>query len=180
LIVAQGKGDMQNFSNKQLRGERMDMGRNYQVMAKERGRVHLEETVEMPLSRTMQRQLGDGSLEIEKQVERAERKGILASKSEAQVELRVAKIKPALDALREGVLEHRLTLARVREEEAPPAPELPADTLPPPTGKNIARAGGPPGDDPPDGARCQNCPIVEHHGPQRGGMSERRGWQGRR
>jgi hypothetical protein len=74
---------MRDFSNKQLRGKKMGLGRNQQVMAKERERVHLEQRVEMPLSRNVKRQLGDGSKEIEKAVERAGRKGLLPKQKQA-------------------------------------------------------------------------------------------------
>jgi DNA-binding transcriptional MocR family regulator len=107
---------MRDFSNKQLRGEKMGLGRNQQVMAKERERIHLEQRVEMPLSRNMKRQLGDGSKEIEKAVERAERLGLLASRSQQQVDNQVAKGKRKLDELVAGVLEDRLTLPTILEE----------------------------------------------------------------
>jgi hypothetical protein len=41
--------------------------------------------VAMPLSRNLRRQLGDGSKEVEKQVERAGRKGLLSSRSQMQI-----------------------------------------------------------------------------------------------
>jgi hypothetical protein len=122
--LKQGKGDMRDFTNKQLRSERMDLGRNQQVMAKERERVHLEQRVEMPLSRNMRRQLGDGSKEIEKAVERAERKGLLASRSQQQVDKQVEKGKQKMDELKEGVLENRLTSPPIPEEEEPEPPTL--------------------------------------------------------
>jgi hypothetical protein len=138
-LAVQGKSDMQDFSNKQLRGERMDLGRNQQVMAKERERVHLEQRVDMPLSRNVRRQLGDGSKEIEKAVERTGRKGLLASRSQQQVDNQVAKGKRKLDELLAGVLEDRLTLPPIPEEEpAAPEPEPPSRLLPVP----LAAPGG--------------------------------------
>jgi hypothetical protein len=124
---------MQDFSNKQLRGEKMDLRRNQQVMAQERERVHLEQRVEMPLSRNVKRQLGDGSKEIETAVERAGRKGLLASRSQQQIDNQVAKGKRKLDELVAGVLEDRLTLHSIPEEEpaaAEPEPPLRPLTAP--------------------------------------------------
>ncbi|GAQ84437.1 hypothetical protein KFL_001890010 [Klebsormidium nitens] len=128
--LKQGKSDMRDFSNKQLIGEHMGLGRNQQVMAKERERVHLEQRVEMPLSRNVRRQLGDGSKEIDKAVERAEKKGLLVSKSQQQVDKLVAKGKQKMDELVAGVLEDRLTLPPIPEEDAAPAVPAPAPAAP--------------------------------------------------
>jgi hypothetical protein len=87
--LKQGKTDMHNFNNKRLRDETSDLGRNYQNMAKERERMHLRREVAMPLNRNEKRQFGDGSKEVEKAVERAKRKGLLASRSNAQIEKKV-------------------------------------------------------------------------------------------
>jgi hypothetical protein len=124
---------MRDLSNKQLKGENMGLGRNQQVMAKERERVHLEQRVEMSLLRNVKRQLGNGSKEIEKAVERAEMKGLLASRSQQQVDNQVAKEKRKLDELVAGVLEDRLTLPTIPEEEpaaAEPEPPLRPLTVP--------------------------------------------------
>jgi hypothetical protein len=130
--LKQGKSDMRDFTNKRLRSENMGLGRNQQVMAKERERVHLEQEVAMPLSRNVKRQLGDGSKEVEKQVERAGRKGLLTSRSQMQIDKKVEKSRGVLEGLREEVREYRLTLplpavpeeAPLADEEAPPEPPL--------------------------------------------------------
>lgn len=125
---------MRDFSNKQLRSDKMGLGRNQQVMAKERERVHLEQRVEMPLSRNVRRQLGDGSKEIEKAVERAKRKGLLASRSQVQVDKQVAKGRQKMEELKEKVLEDRLTVLPISEKEEPaPADPEPPVVLPLPT-----------------------------------------------
>jgi hypothetical protein len=67
--LKEGKGDMQAFSNKRLRDERNDKGRNLQVMQKGREREFLKRHEEMPLSRNEKRQLGDGSKAAEQTVE---------------------------------------------------------------------------------------------------------------
>lgn len=77
------KGDMHNFNNMRLRDETNDKGRNFHVMAKERERVHLKRKVAMPVSRNERRQMGDGSKEVEAAVDRARRKGLLVSRSNA-------------------------------------------------------------------------------------------------
>jgi hypothetical protein len=123
--LKQGKIDMRDFTNKQLRGEKMDLGRNQQVMAKERERFHLQHPVEMPLLRNVRMQLGDGSKEMEQSVARAERKGLLVSRSQQQIEKQVEKGKEKREELKEAILEHRLTLLPILEEEAPPAEAVP-------------------------------------------------------
>jgi hypothetical protein len=66
--IVQGKSDMRDFTNKQLRREGMDLGRSQQVMAKERERFHLSSVLAAPMSRNERRQLGDQGLEVEKAV----------------------------------------------------------------------------------------------------------------
>jgi hypothetical protein len=85
------KGDMHNFSNMRLRDDKNDKGRNYQVMAKERERVHLKRKVAMPVSGNERRQPGDGSKEVEAAVDRARRKGLLVSRSNAQIDKKLEK-----------------------------------------------------------------------------------------
>jgi hypothetical protein len=85
------KGNMHNFSNMQLRDEMNDKGRNFQVMAKEWERVHLKRKVAMPVSRNERRQMGDGSKEVEAAVDRARRKGLLVSRSNAQIDKKLQK-----------------------------------------------------------------------------------------
>jgi hypothetical protein len=89
--LKQGKSDMHNFTNKRVRDETNDKSRNYQVMAKDRERVHLKRELPMPLNRNEKRQLGDGSKEAEKAVQRAVRKGGLASRSNAQIDKKLEK-----------------------------------------------------------------------------------------
>jgi hypothetical protein len=89
--LEQGKLDMHNFTNKRVRDETNDKSRNYQVMAKDRERVHLKRELPMPLNRNEKRQLGDGSKEAENAVQRAVRKGGLASRSNAQIDKKLEK-----------------------------------------------------------------------------------------
>ncbi|GAQ87283.1 hypothetical protein KFL_003430020 [Klebsormidium nitens] len=92
--LKEGKTDMQLFSNKRLVDETQKKGRNQQVMAKGRERIALKQSIDFPLSRNEKRQLGDGSKAAEQTVERARRRGQLASRSQAQIEKRVAKCAP--------------------------------------------------------------------------------------
>jgi hypothetical protein len=59
--LKQGKADMHNFTNKKLKDENQQVGRNQQVMAKDRERRKLQKEMPMPLSRNEKQQLGDGS-----------------------------------------------------------------------------------------------------------------------
>jgi hypothetical protein len=109
--LKQGKSDMQNFTNKRLRDERQDKGRNYQVMGKDRERVALKRTVPMPLTRNEKRYLGDGSKAAQQTVERAARRGQLISRSGAQLNKRLEKTQLELHKLVAHVQEQRaLTL----------------------------------------------------------------------
>jgi hypothetical protein len=108
--LKQGKTDMHNFNNKRLRDETNDLGRNYQNMAKDRERMHLKREVAMPLNRNEKRQLGDGSKEVEKAIERAERKGLLASKSNAQIEKKVQRDEPKMLEILDNFRTQRLLL----------------------------------------------------------------------
>jgi hypothetical protein len=106
------KGDMHNFSNMRLWDDKNDKGRNYQVMAKERERVHLKRKVAMPVSRNERRQLDNGSKEVEAAVDRARRKGLLVSRSVAQIDKKLEKGEVKRAQLVARVLEEReLTLS---------------------------------------------------------------------
>jgi hypothetical protein len=89
--LKQGNSDMHNFINKRVRDETNDKSRNYQVMAKDRERVHLKRELPMPLNKNEKRQLGGGSKEVEKAVKRAVRKRDLASRSNAQIDKKLEK-----------------------------------------------------------------------------------------
>jgi hypothetical protein len=65
-------------------------------MAKDRERVHLKRELPMPQSRNERRQLGDGSKEVDKAVERAGRKGLLISRSSAQIDKKLSNIGKSL------------------------------------------------------------------------------------
>jgi hypothetical protein len=85
---------MQLFTNRRLKDERQEKGRNYQVMAKGEERIALRQKVHMPMSRNERRQLGDGSKAAEQTVERARRRGQLVSRSQLQIETKLAKLSP--------------------------------------------------------------------------------------
>jgi hypothetical protein len=111
--LKQGNSYMLNFTNKRLRDERQDKGRNYQVMGKDRERVKLKRVVPMPLTRNEKRQLGDGSAAAAQTVERAARRGQLISRSGAQLHKRLEKSQLQLHQLVAHVQEQRaLTLLR--------------------------------------------------------------------
>jgi hypothetical protein len=57
-LLKQGKSDLVNFTNKRLRGDGQDKGRQYQVIAKERERKRMKTLIPMPLTRTQRYQLG--------------------------------------------------------------------------------------------------------------------------
>jgi hypothetical protein len=105
--LKQGKSDMVNFTNKSLRDEGQELGRNYQVMAKDRERAKLKRTVPMPLTKNEKRQLGDGTKVAEQTVATARRRGQLISRSGLQQEKRLAKSTPALQ-----VIVHRIQAQR--------------------------------------------------------------------
>jgi hypothetical protein len=112
--LKQGKSDMLNFTNKRLKDERQDKGRNYQVMGKDRERAKLKRVVPMPLSRNEKRQLGDGSKAAAQTVERAARRGQLISRSGVQLHKRLEKSQLQLHQLVAHVQEQRaLTLLRL-------------------------------------------------------------------
>jgi hypothetical protein len=97
--LKQGKMDMQVHTNKRLRDETNDVGRNLQVFKKERERAKLKRKVPLPLSRNERRQLADGSNAAEQTVAWAGRRGQLVSRSDAQVEKKVAKAAPELQRI---------------------------------------------------------------------------------
>lgn len=118
--LKQGKQDMHNFSNLRLIDNTNKKSRNFQVMAKDRERVHLKREAAMPQTRNEKRQLDDGSKKVEKAVDRAGRKGLLISRSNIQIDKRLVKTQPARDALLAGVLEKR-RLTSIEGEPGPSA-----------------------------------------------------------
>jgi hypothetical protein len=127
--LKQAKTDMHNFNNKRLRDEINDLGRNYQNMAKDRERMHLKREVAMPLNRNEKRQLGDGSKEVEKAVERAERKGLLTSRSHAQIEKKVQRDEPKMLEILDNFRTQRLLLT-AGEAEVEAASFIPVASVP--------------------------------------------------
>jgi hypothetical protein len=123
------KGDMHAFSNKRLRDEGNDKGRNLQVMQKGREREYLKRHEEMPLSRNEKRQLGDGSKATEQSVARAARRGQLVSRSQAQLTKRVGKVQSELQKAVALVQERRALQALTADVESP-APNIQASNAP--------------------------------------------------
>lgn len=77
-LLKQGKTGAKLFSNKRLRDEKQDKGRNYQILGKERERVRMKRDVPMPLTRNERRHLAgyEGQKRITAQtVDRAMRRG---------------------------------------------------------------------------------------------------------
>jgi hypothetical protein len=140
--LKQAKADMYNFNNKWLRDETNDLGRNYQDMAKDWERLHMKREVAMPLNRNEQKQLGDGSKEEEKAVEQAERKGLLASRSTAQIEKKVERKKPLLEEILADYHAQCLLLTAGEEEEQP-ASLIPSSSVPGESGERELGTGAP-------------------------------------
>jgi hypothetical protein len=77
-LLKQEKTDMRLFTNKQLKNERQQHGRNYQVIGKERERVSLKRMLPVPQNRNEKRCLaGEKSLQAHARaiVDRAVRRG---------------------------------------------------------------------------------------------------------
>jgi hypothetical protein len=81
----------------------------------------------MPPSRTERRQLGDGSKEVEEAVQRAQRKGLLSSKSNAQIDKRMEKVQPLLEGIVANFNTQRLLTSG---EDAMSAIFNPAESVP--------------------------------------------------
>ncbi|GAQ88843.1 hypothetical protein KFL_004630110 [Klebsormidium nitens] len=94
--LKEGKTDMLLFTNRRLVDEKQQKGRNLQVMAKGRERIALAQTVTVPVSRNERRYLGDGSKAAEQTIERARRRGQLVSRSQAQINNKLAKLGPEI------------------------------------------------------------------------------------
>jgi hypothetical protein len=93
-LLKMGKSDLHNFTNKRLRGDGQDKGRNYQVLAKERERKRIKRDVPRPPTRNERGILGGvgaRNAAAQQVVNRAERRGQLASTSAAQSAKRIAK-----------------------------------------------------------------------------------------
>jgi hypothetical protein len=79
-LLKQGKTDMRLFSNKQLKNERQQFGRNAQVIGKERETIHIKRILPVPPTRNEKRCLaGEKSLQASARatVDRAVRRGQL-------------------------------------------------------------------------------------------------------
>ncbi|GAQ92992.1 hypothetical protein KFL_012380020 [Klebsormidium nitens] len=103
-LLKQGHQDQVNFGNHQLRSDRMDKGRNYQLVAKERERRELQNVLARPISRNEKRQLGGVSAAARAAkavVDRAARRGHLsvASRSKGQLEKRLEKLEEGAQAI---------------------------------------------------------------------------------
>jgi hypothetical protein len=93
-LLKMGKSDLHNFTNKRLRWDGQDKGRNYQVLAKERERKRIKRDVPRPPTRNERHILGGvgaRNAAAQQVVNRAERRGQLASRSAAQSAKRVDK-----------------------------------------------------------------------------------------
>jgi hypothetical protein len=112
---------MHNFTNKRLRDETNDKGRNFQVMAKDQERTRLRKVMPMPLSRNEKRQMGDGSKGAEQTVARAARRGQLISRSAVQIAKKVMKTRGALAAT---IAEYEAETALALTFAAPDAPAV--------------------------------------------------------
>jgi hypothetical protein len=121
--LKEGKTDMQLFTNKRLKDERQEKGRVYQVMAKGRERVALRKKVLKPMSRNERRQLGDGSKGAEQTVERAQRRGVLVSGSQLQINTKISKLAPEIGRVYLAYKEIIQQLTSLGEEEAEEEPE---------------------------------------------------------
>jgi hypothetical protein len=116
-LLKQGKTDMRLFSNKQLKNERQQFGRNAQVIGKEKERIHLKRILPVPPTRNEKRCLaGEKSLQASTRatVDRAERRGHLRgglglgiSKGKQTLEKRIDKSAQQLQAI-----VHRIQLVR--------------------------------------------------------------------
>jgi hypothetical protein len=124
--LKEGKTDMQLFTNKRLKDERQQKGRVYQVMAKGRERVALRKKVLKPMSRNERRQLGDGSKGAEQTVERAQRRGILVSRSQLQINNKITKLAPDIGRLYLAYKEKLQQLTSLDKEEPEGEPEAAA------------------------------------------------------
>jgi hypothetical protein len=110
---------MHAFTNKGLRDETNDKGRNLQVMQKGRERDYLKRHEEVPLSRNEKRQLGEGSKVTEQTVARAARRGQLVSRSQVQLTKRVGKAQSELQKAVAIVQEQRASDALTSELKSP-------------------------------------------------------------
>lgn len=117
--LKQGKSDMHNFTNNRLVEGTNTKGRIYQVMAKDRERVHLKRVVAMPATGNEKRQLGDESKEVEKAVERAGRKGLLISRSNLQIDKKLERNEQQREKHLADFEEQRLLTAAQVVEEIP-------------------------------------------------------------
>jgi hypothetical protein len=130
------------FSNKRLRDEGNDKGRNLQVMQKGREQEYLKRHEEMPLSRNEKRQLGNGSKATKQIVARAARRGQLVSRSQAQLTKRVCKIHSELEKA-VALFQERRALHALTAGLKSPAPNNQASNAP--AGSGSLEAGKVPG-----------------------------------
>jgi hypothetical protein len=129
-LLKQGKTDMKLFTNKQLKNERQQYGRNYQVIGKERERVFLKRMLPVPQTRNKKRCLaGEKSLQAHARatVERAVRRGQLgpgsgpanveSSKGKKTLEKRIGKVALKLQAIVERIQRVRNDTGAMESEE---------------------------------------------------------------
>jgi hypothetical protein len=101
-LLKAGKVDALVFSNKRLRGDGQEMGRNQQVLGKERERKKMRVEVPMQKSRTKRRMEADQEKAAKETVDRAEARGLLQSRTDNMIDKRITKREPALKLLMEG------------------------------------------------------------------------------
>jgi hypothetical protein len=137
-LMKQGKNDGA-LSNKRLRNETDDVGRNQQMLQTERERKQIKQNEPMPKSRNEKRMLG-GAKEMYREatarVDSAVRRGILPSVSKAQTDKRIAKHEGALATIMEDFLLEAEREGPSNEPENPPVQG-------PPPADRLAAASGP-------------------------------------
>jgi hypothetical protein len=101
-LLKAGKTDALVFSNKRLRGDGQDMGRNKQVLGKERERKRMRVEVPMQKSRTERRMESDQEKVAGETVDRAEARGLLRSRTDHMIAQRVAKRDASLQLFMEA------------------------------------------------------------------------------
>jgi hypothetical protein len=90
-LLKAGKVDAIVFSNKRLRRDSQDVGRNKQVLGKERERKKMRVEVSMQKSRTEQRMEADQERVAKETVDRAQARGLLQSRIDRMIAMRVTK-----------------------------------------------------------------------------------------
>jgi hypothetical protein len=107
-LLKAGKVDAQVFSNKRLRGDGQDMGRNKQTLGKERERKKMRVEVPMQKSRT-ERRMEENQEKVARQtVDRAEARGLLQSRTNYMIAQRVTKKDSELQVIMEAYQAKRM------------------------------------------------------------------------